>query len=141
MAITLTSLHIQRIVKQIVDNMVGLHGDIRANALTWKAMAQAQNPSANAIKQFMTDASSSYSTRLEWLTTYRNTDPNWPAVKAMFIAMGGDMDEAVSMYTELKAVVDGLVAGLPNISTYANIINACNQITAAVQAPDSLWPE
>lgn len=139
MTISYAKFHTFRVVEQIMSNMVGLQRDMRGNALTWKAMATAQSPDVTILAQFMHDAAASYNTRLGWLLTYKNTSPNWSAVTAMYLALGGDIAEATTLYTQMKAVADQLAAAM--LTTYAQITSACDQILAAVQAPDSLWPE
>jgi uncharacterized membrane protein YdcZ (DUF606 family) len=137
MAITLTKFHIMRVLNQIMSNLVGLQHDMVFNANAWKAMAQAQSPDIAKLASFMTG--SEYLRRLQWIADYKNNNPNWPAVTAMYQALGGDPAEATTLYTQMKSVADQLAAA--NITTYSQVINISNQILAAVQPPDSLWPE
>lgn len=139
MAITLTKFHIFRVLNQIMSNLVGLQRDIVNNANTWKAMATAQSPTIVLLAQAMRDAATEYQRRLQWVADYKNNNQNWPAVSTMFQALGGDPAEATTMYQQMKTVADQLAAA--SIVTYAQATNACNQILAAVAAPDSLWPE
>jgi len=141
MAITLTKFHIIKVLFQIERNLTGLHYDMRSNALKWKTMAQAQTPAVTVIRQFMADAGASYQTRLEWVRAYRDGSPNWTAVRNVYTALGGDPAEATTLYAEMKVIADQLVAQAPALSNYSQIVAACDQISAAVQAPDSLWPE
>jgi hypothetical protein len=139
MSITYSAFQTLRVLNQIMQNMTGLQHDMVANANTWNAMAVAQNPDALTIAQYMHDAAASYETRLGWVLNYRNTSPNWNAVAAMYAALGGVGADVVTLYNEMKAVADAL--SVASITTYPQIQTACGQITAAVQAPDSLWPE
>lgn len=141
MAITYTKFHVIRVLFQIERNLTGMQRDMRNNALTWKSMAQAQSRTVETIRTFMTDAGASYQERLEWIRSYRDTSPNWTAVTTMYSALGGDMAEATTLYQEMKSIADRLVNQAPLITTYAQIINGCDQILADVQPPDSLWPE
>jgi len=134
-----TAFHTYRVMNQLQQNLTGLQRDIRSNAVAWKAMATAQSPDVATLAQFAKDAAASYETRLGWVLTYKNTSPNWPAVTAMFTALGGNIADATTLFTQMKAVADQL--GAATLTTYAQISAACDQILAAVQAPDSLWPE
>lgn len=139
MAIAQTKFHVLRVLMQIDQNFTGLQRDMRNNANSWKAMANAQSPDITTLVSFMHDAATSYQTRLAWLANYKNTSPNWTAVTAMYTALGGDIAEATTLYNQMKAVADQLAVAV--INTYADAISTCDQILAAVQAPDTLWPE
>lgn len=139
MAITRSLFHSLRILYQLQTNIVQLQRDIRSNAETWKAAATVQSSSAQQLKTWMQDAAVSYETRLEWLRSYRDTSPYWSDLATLYTLLGGNSTEVTTFYTEMKVVSDGLqAAGLNN---YMQIINACDQIIAAIDAPDSLWPE
>ena len=139
MTISQTTFHTLRVVQQIMGRLVQMQADMNGNARTWIAMANAQNPDVATLAKFMTDSGTEYNRKLAEILTYKNTNPNWPAVVAMFTAMGGVPADAVTLYTQLKAIADGI--GSAQLTSYAQIITACNQITAAVQMPDSVWFE
>jgi len=139
MAISQTPIHVLRVLLQIEQNLVGLQRDMLSNANAWLAMANAQIPDAPTITQYMKDAASSYETRLGWILNYKNTSPNWNSVVAMYTALGGNVNDATTLYTQMKTVADGITNA--TLGTYASIITACNQIISAVNPPDSLWPE
>ena len=139
MTIAQTAFHTFRVVNQLQQNLVGLQRDMRSNAVAWRAMATAQSPNVATLAQFTKDAATSYQTRLGWVLTYKNTSANWPAVTAMLTALGGNITDATTLYTQMKAVADQLAAA--NLTTFAQISTACDQILSAVQAPDSIWPE
>ena len=139
MAISYTGFHTFRVLNQIMGNLVQLQRDMVNNAHAWAGMAQNQSPDIATLVQFMRDAASSYETRLGWILTYKNTSPNWTAVTNMFTALGGNIADATTLYTQMKTVADGLTAA--TLNTYADVTNACNQIIAAVTPPDTLWPE
>lgn len=128
-----------KVLNQITTNLTGLQLDMRANAQAWSVMATNQAPDMVTLAKFMSDAAASYQSRLGWILNYKNTNPNWPAVTAMYTALGGDITEATTLYTQMKNVADQLAAA--TLTTYAQVTSACNQILGAVQAPDSLWPE
>lgn len=139
MAISQTSFHVFRVLNQIMQNMIGLQHDMVSNANTWLTMANAQSPAASVIVGYMKDAATAYETRLGWVLNYKNTSPNWTAVVNMYVALGGVTTDATNLYTQMKAVADGL--NTATLTDYPSIITACNQIISAVNAPDSLWPE
>jgi hypothetical protein len=139
MAITHTSFHTFRIVTQLMDNLVGMQANLRRNAQRWAAMATAQSPDIATLATYMHDGATTCQTRLSWILTYKNTSPNWPAVTAMFAALGGNIAEATTLYAQLKAVADQLANA--SITSYAQATTACNSILANVQAPDTLWSE
>jgi hypothetical protein len=140
-AISQTTVHVAHVVEQIIRNLRGLHRDMRDNAQSWKTMAAVQNPTVAILRSYMADAVVSYQTRLSWVNDYKNTNANWPAVMAMMTAQGMDTADVAALYSQLKTVADQLQAAAPTLTTYASINGACDQILAAVQAPDSLWPE
>ena len=138
MAIPVTNLNILYVMLQCQQNLNGLQRDMRNNALTWLAQAQAQSVPVATLAGFMNNAAASYQNRLGWLTTLE-ADPNWPAIGAMWGKLGGTAQDFSNVITPLTAVVNQL--GPVDKSTYAAIITACNEIIAAINAPLSLWPE
>ena len=139
MTITYTKFATFKVVNQLMSLLTGMQRDMRNNAITWGVMATNQSPDVATLAGYMTSAALSYQTLLGRVLTYKNSNPNWPAVTAMYTALGGDITEATTLYTQLKNVADQLAAA--SLTTYAQITTACNQITAAVQVADSLWPE
>lgn len=139
MAIPVTNLSILRLMLQIEQNLSGLQRDMRNNALSWKAAAQAQSTPAVTLTQYMNDAAASYQARLTWLTTLQADAVNWPRVGAMWATMGGTAQDFSDMMTPINAVANQL--GPATKTTYAQIIGVCDQIVAAINAPLSLWPE
>ncbi len=109
------------------------------NAATWKAMAQAQSPPLATLQSFIHDAAASYQTRLGWVTALRND-----AVKKQRfldeIALRGWSETDITDVVGPMITVANQLAGAA-LATYAACINACDGITAAVDKPDSLWPE
>lgn len=139
MAVTVTKLQIFRVVDQIITALVGMQRDMVNNANAWAAQAVAQSPDIVTLSKHMADAAASYERILGWILAYKNTSQNWTAVVTMYVAIGGSANDVVNHYTTLKTVADALSAA--NITTYAQVTNACNQILAAVSKPDSIWPE
>lgn len=139
MAIPVTALHILRVMLQGEQNLSGLQRDVRTNAQSWLASAQSENVPVETIAQYMTDAATEYSKRLNWITELQDDTDNWSKIAVMWAKLGGTGGDFSGIITPLTAVANGLVAA--NKSSYAAIISVCNQIIAAVNAPLSLWPE
>lgn len=141
MRIPTTSLDISRAIDQVVDNLNGLQRDIRNNAIAWRAAAQAQPQTVPVatLAQWMNAAAVSYQTRLSWIATLRADPVNWPLVSAMWVRRGGTASDFTSKVNPMTAVANQL--GPAPKTTYAQIISACDQIIAAINAPFSIWPE
>jgi hypothetical protein len=139
MAVPVTAIHVLRMLLQADQNLSGLQGDMRANAITWKAAAQAQSQPVATLAQWMNDAATAYQTRLGWIATAQADAVLWPLLSSMWAKLGGTAADFNSVTTPLKAVADQL--GPVAKGSYAQIIAACDQIIAAVPAPLSLWPE
>lgn len=139
MAVPVTQLHILRVMLQADQNLSGLQKDMRQNAQTWLAMAQAQSPDMATLAGFMNSAAASYQTRLAWVSTIQADGTNWPKIQAMAALLGIVAADFSSVINPLTAVANQL--GPADKSTFAAIITACNSIIAAIPAPLSLWPE
>jgi hypothetical protein len=139
MTIPVTALHILRVMLQAEQNLSGLQKDMRNNALSWKAMAQAQNPDVVTLAGYMDSSAATYQARLGWLATMQSDAANWTKISAMWATMGGTGQDFSNLITPLQSVADGL--GPASKNTYSKIIGICNQITTVVNAPLSLWPE
>lgn len=139
MAIPTTALHILRVMLQAEQNLSGLQRDMRNNAVSWKASAQAQNIPVDTLAQYMNDAATAYQTRLAWLSTLQADSANWTKIGTMWALLGGTAADFSGIITPLAAVATQL--GPIDKSSYASIITVCNQIITAINAPLSLWPE
>ena len=139
MAIPTTAIHTLRLLLQADQNLSGLQKDMRQNAISWKASAQAQSVPVGTLAQWMNDAATAYQTRLGWITTAQADTANWALLSAMWTKLGGTAADFNSMLTPMNAVANQL--GPIDKSTYAAIISACDQIITAINAPVSLWPE
>lgn len=124
---------------QADQNLSGLQGDMRNNAIAWKAAATAQSQPVATLAQWMNDSATQYQTRLGWIATVQADAVLWPLLSGMWGKLGGTAADFNSVTGPLKSVADQL--GPVAKGTYAQIIAACDQITAAVPAPLSLWPE
>lgn len=139
MAITLTTIHKQRVAKQVMDNLVGLQRDMVRNAQAHKAMALAANPPVATLRTFVNDAAAAYLNRLQWVIDLRNDPVKRQKLLDAIAAMGVPEADVISMVTELRSAAIGLRdAGKAN---YAAIVTACDALLAAVDPVDSLWPE
>lgn len=139
MAVPVTQLHILRVMLQADQNLSGLQKDMRQNAQTWLAMAQAQSPDVTTLAGFMNAAAASYQTRLGWVSTIQADATNWPKIQTMAAALGIAGADFSGVINPLTTVANQL--GPADKSTFAAIIAACNSIIAAIPAPLSLWPE
>jgi hypothetical protein len=139
MTIPITALHVLRVMMQIDENLTGLQRDMRNNALTWKAQAQAQTIPVTGIAGYMNDAAVSYQSRLAWLDTLQADSATWSKISAMWAMLGGTAQDFSDLITPISAVANQL--GPATKTTYAQVIGVCDQITTAINAPLSLWPE
>lgn len=139
MAIASNPMHAFRILNQCMTNLVQLQRDVRSNAAAWKSMAQGQTQPIVTIAGFMTTAAAAYSTRLGWLDALQANTSLWNRVRTIWTVLGGTAADFNDIVTPLRAVANQLP--LADKSSYAAIITACDQILAAVDAPDTLWPE
>jgi len=137
--IPVTAVSILRVLLQMERNLSGLQNDMRNNALTWRTAAQAQSTPIATLAGFMNSAATAYQTRLGWVTGIQADATNWPRISAMFVVLGGTGQDFSDLMTPLTAVANQLGPATKN--SYAQIIALCDQITAAVNAPLSLWPE
>lgn len=120
------------------QNFTGIQRDMRNNAQSWRTSALAQSIPIATLAGFMNSASSAYQTRLGWVPVLQ-ADPNWSRIAALYVTLGGTAQEFTDTLTPLNAVANQL--GPAPKTTYAEIISACDQIIAAINAPLSLWPE
>lgn len=134
-----TNLHAGRLVDQIRQNLIGLQNDLRRNATTHKAMANAQSPNLATLQGFMTDAAASYLTRLVWIANLRADPVKRQALVDQLAKIGWTEPDITSVATALQTAAMTL-SDAPK-TTFAQIIAACDAVLAVVDAPDSLWPE
>ena len=139
MAITLTAIHKHRLISQIEQNLTGLQRDMHNNALTHKAMAQAQSPSLAELDNFVRDSALSYLTRLQWIIDLRANATRRQRLVDMLASVGWTETEIISYVSELRAAAIAL-RDAPR-TTYTEIITACDQLLVVVELPESLWPE
>lgn len=139
MAVPTTMIHILRLLLQADQNLSGLQRDMRNNAITWRAQAVAQSPPVATLAAQMNTAAVAYQGRLTWIDNAQADTVNWNKLTTMFFALGGTGQDFSDLVTPLRAVADQL--GPAAKTTFAQIIAICDQITTAINAPLSLWPE
>jgi hypothetical protein len=139
MPIPQTRLHANRVLEQIMTNVVGLQRDMLQNAQAHRAMAVTQSPDIATLRQFVNDAAAAYLTRLEWGKSIVNTP-------AKLTILNNTLGRVGLVLTDITAITDGLedeAMALQEASknTFAEIIAACDDVIANVNLPESLWPE
>jgi hypothetical protein len=131
--------HGVRLARQVIDNLVGLQRDMLTNAATHKGWAQTQaTPLAN-LQQYVLDCALDYLRRLQWLIDLRNDPVKEPRLLDGLARWNITEADIVNIATPLRQAAVGL-RDAPRTS-YADIIAACDALTAFVDKPDSLWPE
>lgn len=139
MTIAINSIGKRRIINQIEQNLTGLQRDMNNNARTHKAMALAQSPALSVLQSFIADCVASYQTRLQWVIDLRNNPVRRQRLLDMLASAGWAEQEVIDYVTALRNAAIAL-RDAPR-STFAEIITACDAMLAAVDLPESLWPE
>lgn len=139
MAIPMTAIQKRRLVTQIEQNLTGLQRDMYNNAQTHAAMAAAQSPSVAILQSYVHDSAQAYLTRLQWIIDLRNDPVRRQRLVDMLATVGWTEQEIVDYVTALRNAALALQAA--SKTTYADITAACAAVLAAVDKPESLWPE
>ena len=139
MPIPRTSLHDARVVDQIKQNLVQLQADMVRNAGTHKQMAQSQSPPLEELAKFITDCVEQYLRRLQWVIDLQKDPQRRGRMMAMINKLGWNESDINDVLVPLRDAAIALRDA--SRSSYAEIIAACDQLLASVEAPDSLWPE
>lgn len=139
MAIPVTQVHILRLLLQMERNLSGLQSDIRNNALAWAAAAGDASTPVETLAEWMNAAAGEYEKRLAWMTGFQSDTENASRLQAMWLLLGGTLDDVTAVTTPMRDMVEALKAA-PKTS-YTEIAAICDQITGAINAPLSLWPE
>jgi hypothetical protein len=138
MTIPVMQLHILRLLLQMIENVRGLQGDMHRNAAEWRAAAIGQTQAPATLAQWMADSAVQYQKRIAWVDALMNTSA-WGRLVATYSAMGGAESDFAAIMTPMTALSDAITAS--DKSTHAVIVELCDQVTAAIPAPLSLWPE
>lgn len=139
MAITITAVHKRRLISQIEQNLTGLQRDMVNNAKTHKAMCVAQSPEVATVGTYATSSGTAYLVRLQWVIDLRNDSVRRQRLVDMLASVGWTEQEIVEYVTALRAAAIALRDA--SKATYAEITAACDAVLAAVDMPESLWPE
>lgn len=139
MAIPVTQVHMLRLLLQMERNLSGLQADIRNNALAWAAAASTGSTPVETLAEWMNAAAGEYEKRLAWMTDFQADTENASRLQAMWLQLGGTLDDVTAVTTPLRDMTAAL--GAAPKTTQAEILAICNQITDAINAPLSLWPE
>lgn len=139
MAIPVTAFHADRLREQIGRNLIGLHSDIYRNAATHKAMALAQNPPLATLQSYWSSAVASYQQRTGWVATLQGNPTNLAIAVTALQRIGLSTTDVTDILSPLNTAIAGMAAA--NISSYALIASACDQVASFLGPPISLWPE
>lgn len=139
MAFTGNGLENIRLVQQAVRTIVDYATNMRNNAQTHIAMANAQSPDLATLTSYVNDCATSYQTQLGRLTTALTVDPTKTKLLDGLARLNCGAADISGPGNTMKIAADALAAA--DKSTYAAIITACNNLLAAVPAPASVWPE
>ncbi len=113
--------------------------DMVLNANAHKAMANAQSPPLATLQNFVRDVALAYINKLQWIIDLRNDSTKEQRLLTTLAQMGWSENDIVDVVTALRQAAVAL-RDAPR-TTYGEIITACDAMIAAVQPPDSLWPE
>jgi hypothetical protein len=139
MTIAVTNLHGARVLGQIQQNLIQLQNDMRNNAASHKAMAQAQSPDLATLQSFIDDCIVQYLKRLQWIIDLRNNVSKRAILLTMLGKIGWTEPDIVDVMTSLRN--EAITLQNAPRTTYTQIITACDAVISAVNPPDSLWPE
>lgn len=139
MAFTGNGLEDIRLVQQAVQLIVNYAANMRSNANTHIAMANAQSPDLTTLAGFVSSAASEYQRLLDLLQTAVTTDPTKTKLLDGLARMNCVSTDITTPGTAMINAADALAAA--DKSSYAAIIAACNNLLAAVPQPASVWPE
>ncbi len=139
MAIPRTNLHLLRVVDQIRLTLMNLQRDMVLNANKHKVAAISQSPPLAILQNYVRDTALAYLDKLQWIIDLRNDPTKEQRLLDTLAKMGWSESDVVDVVTALRQAAVAL-RDAPR-TTYAEIIVACDAMLAAVQPPDSLWPE
>lgn len=139
MAVPQTKLHANRVLDQIMNNVVGLQRDMRNNAATHRAMAVAQSPVIATLRTFMNDAAAAYLSRIQWEQDIVDTPAKVAILNNTLARVGLVLADITDVMSALKTESLALQSATKN--TFAQVITACDTMIANVNLPESLWPE
>ena len=121
-------LQIQQATRNLAKNM-------RDNANTHIAMANAQNPDVVTLGTFVKDCATSYNNILSTAKAW--VQANNAQASAAVGLIGATLADLNTYVTPLQTAATAL--GSANVSTYAAIVTACNNLLATVPAPNTVF--
>lgn len=139
MPVGIKAFHKDRVANQVMQNIIGLQGDMVRNAQTWRAMALAQNPPIATLRTFLNDAAGEYLRRLQWVIDLRADLVKRQRLLDILAQRGWDEQEVVDAVTELRNVAVQL-RDAPK-GNYSVIVTICDAILTSIEPVESLWPE
>lgn len=121
--------------QQIQQATRNLARDINQNAVAWAAAAQAQSVPLSTLAQYVTNAGASYRNIIAQANAFLAANP--AAATAACALIGATLADLNAYAAPLSTVANGIATA--DLSSYAKIITACNQIVAAVPMPPTLY--
>jgi hypothetical protein len=139
MPLPFTKLHGNRLLNQVLQNLIGLQVDIRQNAQRHRQMALAQSPNLVTLQGFVNDCVAQYQRRQQWLADVVTDGTRRQRLDDALARIGCTEADATDIYSYLNNVISQMAAA--SKATYADIITLCDNVLANVAMPESLWPE
>lgn len=124
-----------QLLLQMLQATRNLARDMRVNAQTHINMANAANPDVVTLGKFVTDVAASYNKILSTAKTWVQNN-NAQATAAVGL-IGATLADLNTYTTPLQTAATNLAVA--DVSTYANIITACNAVLSTVPAVNSVW--
>lgn len=134
-----TNLHAFRVLDQIRMTLINTQRDMIRNATAHRAMAVAQSPSVAVLRGFVNDAALAYLAHLQWIIDLRDNPVREQRLLDALAKWGWTEADVVDVVTSLRQPAVALRDA--SKTTYVEIISACDAVLAAVNAPETLWPE
>jgi hypothetical protein len=124
-----------QLLLQLLQATRNLARDMVQNANTHKAMATAQSPDVVTLGRFVTDSAASYNRILSAAKAWVQAN-NAQATAAVGL-IGATVSDLNTYTSPIQTAIAALAAA--DLSTYAAIISACNNVLATVPSPNSVF--
>lgn len=139
MAFTGNGLENIRLVNQAVKLIVDWAVQMRNNADTHVAMANAQAPDLATLVGYVNSCATNYRSFLLQLNTAVTTDPNKTKLLDGLARLNCVSTDITTPGNSMYAASGTLLNA--SKTTYAEVISACTTFKAAIPQPASVWPE
>lgn len=139
MAFTGNGLENIRLVQQAVQLIVNYAANMRQNAQSHIAMAQAASPDLATVQGYVRGCAAEYQRMLGDLQTAVTTDPTKTKLLDGLARLNCASADITTPGTAMIAAANALATA--DLSSYATIVTACNALISAVPQPASVWPE